>query len=97
MDVNLKTGDSGHIFDNLGDPRNILLALKMEINKFDTVFTFPPNTSDVKPEGITIGHEIYEDGLTKDRFFRGLNEVFKTYRQIEWFIQSRTSYLEGLK
>jgi hypothetical protein len=36
---------------------------------------------------ININHQIYFDGLTKDRFFRAISTVNKAYRVAEWIVE----------
>ncbi|PVX27340.1 MAG: hypothetical protein CW716_02825 [Candidatus Bathyarchaeum sp.] len=36
---------------------------------------------------ININHQIYFDGLTKDRFFRAISTVNRAYRLAEWIVE----------
>jgi hypothetical protein len=36
---------------------------------------------------IGINHQIYFDGLTKDRFFRSISTVNRAYRLVEWILE----------
>ena len=39
---------------------------------------------------ININHQIYFDGLTKDRFFRAISTVNRAYRLAEWVVEQAT-------
>ena len=38
---------------------------------------------------ININHQIYFDGLTKDRFFRAISTVKRAYRLAEWIVEQK--------
>lgn len=95
-DVSL-VNNGEHAFDGIGEAESIMTGLKMEINKMNTMFSLNKGKEKWKPKSISIGYEIYEDGLTKNELMRGITEVFKTVRHIQWFVSARSSYMAKLK
>ncbi len=71
----------------------LLLDLRMEANRRPTEFGM------IHPEGvlqrITFSYELFEDGLTKNGLFHGMNEVYKSLLQIQWLLQARLGPSRG--
>ncbi len=65
----------------------LLLNLRLEMNRRPIEFKMN------HPEGILqevqIQYVIYEDGLTKNAFFKGLREVYKSFLQLRWLLQKQ--------
>jgi hypothetical protein len=59
----------------------------------EVLIKLAPLDVDVSLEGgeifqrININHQIYFDGLTKDRFFRAISTVNRAYRLAEWIVE----------
>jgi hypothetical protein len=61
----------------------------------DLRFKLAPLEVELKIEGgeiyrrISINHQIYFDGLTKDRFFRAVSTVKRAYELAEWILEQQ--------
>ncbi len=66
--------------------REIFLRLRLELNRRASEYTVHEDEQKL-PVHIEHQYIIYQDGLTKHEFMQGIREVFKSFFQVQLFLQ----------